>query len=594
MFSPRETIERVFYNFHDKSCTFILQTSTHRLRSILEHCILFAAVSSFATVILLHRTFVYRGGAIKSEALTSNGSNVPRMCLRSINGYQEGVDVTHIVIRTDNSITNETTDQGNYSTTANIADSRKSFVVDGNEWSQVMGGSTNSTNTCYFNQLSSIQNRLECDTTKNLGLDETDIHEDDMITFSFSHSKGLLYLHPSTLPDRNVTSQYVTIYSTDWACFSEDPWLQYIIHRSTGVRDTIAFNWILGVLNGTSGYIFNHKNGDVSDLKGYLREYSFRWPTLTFHQEDYDDEDDGKNDTGQPTSTSQPEKLGNVPPSFRWHHHYFVFKAGVLLSTLFLFFLTTTLVSFTLCETQDRMLVFTVQLQLLIRSRRPYASLIARHVVENMVFVPIMIGIVFFLMDCFYNGDKFLAFIILSGVWVCEVFSVISIRTIQSSVFFPQVFFAYFTLFHVYYFSCPFGFYYSALFSTILLLLHSMVFFWNRFELPAVLSGLVSREMPRMTIPYHTPNQHHQTHQQRQSPSPINDSDSNQNESGNDPLTDAAAVALMNRERGLSSYPSMSSLGRFRRNNSLSSLNDDERYWSIMMQNAGSSSSSVQ
>ena len=40
-----------------------------------------------------------------------------------------------------------------------------------------------------------------------------------------------------------------------------------------------------------------------------------------------------------------------------------VFKLGVLLTTLFLFFITTTLVSFTLRETQERMLKFTFLLQ---------------------------------------------------------------------------------------------------------------------------------------------------------------------------------------------------------------------------------------
>lgn len=592
MFSPRETIERVFYNFHDKSCTFILQTSTHRVRSILEHCILFAAVSSFATVILFHRTFLYRGGAIKSEALTSNGLNVPRMCLCSIQGYQEFVNVTHVIIRTDNS-------RGNIAMGDNIAETndhldRKSFVVDGNSWKQTMDRNMDSSNTCY-NQLPNNNERMEFTFTEDPDTENAENYEGDEVTFSFSLSKGLLYLPPSTLPERNVTSQYAIIYSTDSTCFSEDPWLQYIIHRSTGVRDTIAFNWILGVLNGTNGYIFNHKNGEMKDLKGYLREYSFRWPTFT--QRDHNKNDNVKTyDTDGSASSilSQQKQLDDIPSSFRWHHHYFVFKAGVLLSTLFLFFLTTTLVSFTLCETQDRMLVFTVQLQLLIRSRRPYASLIARHVVESMVFVPIMIGIIFFLMDCFYNGDKFLAFIILSGVWVCEVFSVISIRTMQSSIFFPQVFFAYFTLFHVYYFSCPFGFYYSALFSTILLLLHSMIFFWNRFELPAVLSGLVSRETPRMNMATQQANRHHQPDEQQRPPPIIDRNDVNQTDYGHNALTDVAAAALIsNRERGLSSYPSMSSLGRFRRNNSLSSLNDDERYWSIMMQNAGSSSSSV-
>lgn len=45
-----------------------------------------------------------------------------------------------------------------------------------------------------------------------------------------------------------------------------------------------------------------------------------------------------------------------------------------------------------------------------------------------------------------------------------------------------QVFFLYFTLFHVYFFSFPFGFSYLALVTTVLFLQHSMLFCWNRYE----------------------------------------------------------------------------------------------------------------
>ena len=64
--------------------------------------------------------------------------------------------------------------------------------------------------------------------------------------------------------------------------------------------------------------------------------------------------------------------------------------------------------------------------------------------------------------------------------------------------FFPKIFFLLFTLFHVYYFSFPFGFSYMALSSTACFMLHSMVFFWHRYELPAVAHGLVSVDYPRM------------------------------------------------------------------------------------------------
>lgn len=51
-----------------------------------------------------------------------------------------------------------------------------------------------------------------------------------------------------------------------------------------------------------------------------------------------------------------------------------------------------------------------------------------------------------------------------------------------------QVFFMYFTLFHVYFFSFPFGFSYLALVTTVLFLQHSMLFFWNTYEASLLLT----------------------------------------------------------------------------------------------------------
>jgi hypothetical protein len=103
-------------------------------------------------------------------------------------------------------------------------------------------------------------------------------------------------------------------------------------------------------------------------------------------------------------------------------------KAGVVLTGIFLFFITTTLTSFTLRETQQRMLEFTIQLQNHVREDRSLGKLIFMHVLENLVFVPIMVGMMFFLIE-FYGGDKVLAFMIQSVVWICEVFSVVSLRS---------------------------------------------------------------------------------------------------------------------------------------------------------------------
>lgn len=153
--------------------------------------------------------------------------------------------------------------------------------------------------------------------------------------------------------------------------------------------------------------------------------------------------------------------------------------------------------SFTLRETQERMLKFTYLLQHHVRNRMPYAPLVLTHVVESLVFVPIMVGVLFFLFEFF--SDQLLAFMVLSVVWLCEVYSVISMRTTMCTRFFPRVFFLYFTLFHIYFFSFPFGFSYLALATTVLFLQHSMLFFWNRYEVPALESGAVSSARPRMS-----------------------------------------------------------------------------------------------
>ncbi|CAK7357041.1 unnamed protein product [Dovyalis caffra] len=159
---------------------------------------------------------------------------------------------------------------------------------------------------------------------------------------------------------------------------------------------------------------------------------------------------------------------------------YLVTKCGVLMMSLFVFFTTTMSVSFTLRETQTRMLKFTVQLQHHARHRLPTFQLIFVHVIESLVFVPIMIGILFFLFE-FYS-DQLLAFMVLILVWLCELFTLISVRTPISMKFFPRFFLLYFLVFHIYFFSYAYGFSYLALSTAAAFMQHLILYFWNRFE----------------------------------------------------------------------------------------------------------------
>ena len=101
----------------------------------------------------------------------------------------------------------------------------------------------------------------------------------------------------------------------------------------------------------------------------------------------------------------------------------------------------------------------------------------------------------FFLFE-FYH-DQMIAFLVLVLVWQCELFSVISMRSALSVYFFPRAAAAYFTLFHLYFFSFQFGFTYVALLAVVLFLQHTILFLLNRHEVGAWCSGRVSTETPR-------------------------------------------------------------------------------------------------
>ncbi|KAI4367433.1 hypothetical protein MLD38_023171 [Melastoma candidum] len=130
-------------------------------------------------------------------------------------------------------------------------------------------------------------------------------------------------------------------------------------------------------------------------------------------------------------------------------------------------------VSFTLRETQTRMLRFTVQLQHHARHRLPTFQLIFVHVIDSLVFVPIMIGILFF-PGFSFTMTSFLAFMV--------PYTSMAMRVIYS-----------YKSFTFYFFSYPHGFSYLALSTTEAFMQHLIMYFWNRFEVPALQRFMQSR-----------------------------------------------------------------------------------------------------
>ncbi|KAL7247922.1 hypothetical protein ACSBR2_002764 [Camellia fascicularis] len=258
-------------------------------------------------------------------------------------------------------------------------------------------------------------------------------------TYLYTMEKGYFLLPEASRSRHNIRTVNISI-SARHSCFG-NRWQQLLINRLVGY-DTILMNSLLS--SPGQGYLYNYQTKEFYNLT-YAHE--------------------------QPESAA---KFGD----------YLVTKCGVLMMSLFVFFTTTMSVSFTLRETQTRMLKFTVQLQHHARHRLPTFQLIFVHVIESLVFVPIMIGILFFLFE-FYD-DQLLAFMVLILVWLCELFTLISVRTPISMKFFPRFFLLYFLVFHIYFFSYTYGFSYLALSTAAAFMQHLILYFWNRFEVPAL------------------------------------------------------------------------------------------------------------
>ncbi|XP_031379263.1 membralin-like protein At1g60995 isoform X2 [Punica granatum] len=258
-------------------------------------------------------------------------------------------------------------------------------------------------------------------------------------TYLYTMEKGYFLLPEAAKSRHNIRTINISI-SARHPCFG-NRWQQLLINRFVGY-DTILMNSLLN--SPGQGYLYNYQTKEFYNLS-YVQE-----------------------------PPEGPAKFGD----------YFVTKCGVLMMSLFVFFTTTMSVSFTLRETQTRMLKFTVQLQHHARHRLPTFQLIFVHVIESLVFVPIMIGILFFLFE-FYD-DQLLAFMVLILVWLCELFTLISVRTPISMKFFPRFFLLYFLVFHIYFFSYAYGFSYLALSTTAAFMQHLILYFWNRFEVPAL------------------------------------------------------------------------------------------------------------
>lgn len=172
-----------------------------------------------------------------------------------------------------------------------------------------------------------------------------------------------------------------------------------------------------------------------------------------------------------------------------------MFKFGTIITAVFLQWAASALVAYILSETQLRMLKFTAALTQHVRGRHPLLPLVTAHAVDSIVFVPIMLGVLFFLFEFF--GDKPLAFAVLIVMWGTETLAAITVRTAESAAVLPRAYTMLFLWFHTYHLCFPFGFHYQAFAVTVIGLGCTFVHLWLSHEVPALVSGHISAEQTR-------------------------------------------------------------------------------------------------
>lgn len=459
--------EQVYLSLHRQASLFYLRRTTSTIRKFFELFWMLLAISGFAALICLHLAFVYRGNPLPVAASTiASSSNIrqrdyhpflsiPSTCLPSIPGFQRDAEVTHLVLL-----------EGG-------PEGASSFA-----WQIDTGGQNRPANK--GSRECTVSDSWSTCTSPSTGNVSAVLGTGAEVYFTFSKTKGFAYLTPNltAVPNTHgISTQIVAISKTDVRCFGE-PFLQQAVFRLLG-PDLVMMNWLLAVSDGT-GFIYNPRKDKIVDVEQYpitnVRNANNRFPSVS---------------------------AGNIFDATQWSNWFrpWTSKIKTAIKTCLIYFISTNLVSFLLRVAQERILELSLQIQSHQQENRSIIPLFVTHVADCFVFIPITVGVLFYLKE-FYQGDWIISLTFLAVVFICELFSFFSVRTLHGRLFFPRTFFLLFCLVHFYLFSFPFGFSYVACAAIVCFMLQCVTFFWNRYEVPAVALGMVAlQNQYRVTAP---------------------------------------------------------------------------------------------
>lgn len=384
-------MEQVFYQTHRRlvsATCYILPNSFYR--RLVEIFALIAALTSLFTLFYLHRTFVsfYNNKPNCLEELFHNQAN------NDIFIHEDAYVMIRINITSKKTVNDLSFGQINQ-LIGNEDNIDRLFHYNLTNTSTLTYDNIKSTNTwnetVWMDLLVDIscESKQTCRRDQRLGLG---LGLGQYIRKTFSKEGLYIYAMEEDLilplkngnyqhPKRKIV-MYDVIVSKDHSCLGGSSFIAKLLTSYLTGYDTVVINWAIAVF-GTRGYMYNILTQELYSLNYALDFLSL--PRLH-----------------RPTNPDKPDQY--LP----WLYDKIWSNFCILFMTWALFFTTSTIVSFMLRETQSRMLKFTFLLQLHVSNRIPYAVLIFTHLMETLVFVPIMIGIVFLMVQFF--KDQFVRF----------------------------------------------------------------------------------------------------------------------------------------------------------------------------------------
>ena len=278
-------------------------------------------------------------------------------------------------------------------------------------------------------------------------------------SFMFAHERGFLLLNKEVRDAHGVVD---CAFHLDLGCFGSQ-YLMYVLDNFIG-HDTVMVNTFMRINT------FGDGDGD-GDRDGFLFS---EWSKKVV------DVSERRAVTGQEHAVAEGMKR--------------IWTAMVI---GMLYLVSTTFTNRALCESQNRTMLLSLGIQQRLKRGLPYLLFFVHHILGILVFIPLLLGMLFSFVTIYQ--DHFLTFMVLTAVWLCELVSVVALRSEASSRGFPRNFFIFFVSFHVYFFSYPSGFVFLAAAVMIMLQLHSILWYWNRYEIDALRSGRIHAKCTQET-----------------------------------------------------------------------------------------------